>query len=134
MNNNRINQFSKKMPMELKMLVNDAPKDDLEWGLVMYLFENTKKGNIITSGKLSNFFDLDNSTLFARLNNLNGLWISQYLNVSEYGKTYYTYELTDIAADFMIKLIELLEHMLNKNDKKKYVQCYIRIRSVLVYE
>lgn len=51
----RISKYSNMMPMELIMLVNDVPKDNLEWALVMYLFENTKSGNVITLGKLSNF-------------------------------------------------------------------------------
>ena len=33
----RINKYSKMMPTELKMLVNDAPNDDIGWSIVMYL-------------------------------------------------------------------------------------------------
>ncbi len=105
----RVNKYSNMMPMELIMLVNDVPKDNLEWALVMYLFENTKNGNVITLDKLSNFFVIDNSILFNRLNKMSGLWIKQYLNNGGYGKVYYTYEITEIAADFIVKLIELVE-------------------------
>lgn len=97
------------MPMELRMLVNDAPKDDFDWGLVMYLFENTKSGNVITLGKMSSFFDIDRSVLFRRLNNMSGLWVNQYMNGGWFGKTYYTYEITEIASDFMVMLIDLLD-------------------------
>lgn len=105
----RVSKYSNMMPGELKMLVGDAPKDDLDWGLVMYLFENTKSGNIITLGKMSSFFDIDIDVLLGRLDRMKGLWVRQYLNGGEYGRTYYTYEITDIAADFIIKLVELLE-------------------------
>jgi len=104
----KVHKYSNMMPMELKMLVDGAPKDNLEWGLVMYLFENTRSGNIVTLGKISNFFDVDINILFKKLNMMDGLWIIQYLN-NGYGRTYYTYEITEIAADFIIKLIELLE-------------------------
>jgi hypothetical protein len=97
------------MPAELMMLVNSAPKTDIDWGLVMYLFENTKVGNVVTLGKMSSFFSIDRDVLSERLNRMSGLWVRHYLNVSEYGKTYGTYELTEIAADFMVKLVELLE-------------------------
>ncbi len=109
-------KYSNMMPTELRMLVNDAPKHDLEWGLVMYLFENKKSGNIITLGKMSNFFGVDSDILFEKLNDMSGLWVVQYLNISVYHKTYFTYEITEIASDFIIKLVELLESMVM--DKK----------------
>lgn len=115
----RVNKYNNMMPTELIMLVNDVPNDDLEWALVMYLFENTKSGNIITLGKIGAFFDIDRDIVFDRLNNMSGLWIRQYLNSGGYGKIYYTYEITEIAADFIVKLIELLETKVkDKNDDK----------------
>ncbi len=116
----RFYKYSNMMPKELKMLVNDAPGDDLDWGLIMYIFENSRSGNTITLGKISNFFDIEKDVLLEKLNNMSGLWIIQYLNMSEYGKTYYSYRITEIAADFMIKLVELLETMAkDKNDKEE---------------
>lgn len=105
----KLRKYGNMMPAELMMLVNSAPKTDMDWGMVMYLFENTKSGNVITLGKMSDFFNIDRSVLFERLNRMSGLWVRQYLNRSEYGKTYGTYEITEIAADFIVKLIELLE-------------------------
>lgn len=105
----KLHKYSSMMPAELMMLVNSAPRTDLDWGLIMYLFENTRGSNIITLGKMSSFFNVDRSILLERLNKMSGLWIKHYLNMSEYGKTYGTYELTEIAADFMVKLVELLE-------------------------
>ena len=113
----RICRYSDMMPTELRMLVNDAPKDDLEWGLIMYLFENTRSGNVVTLGKMSSFFDIDKDILFGRLNSMSGLWVVQYLNKSEYGNTYYSYRVTEIAADFMIKLVELLEVKMKKTEQ-----------------
>jgi hypothetical protein len=105
----KLRKYADMMPVELRMLVDDAPKDDLDWGLIMYLFENKKSGNVITLGKMSSFFDIDSGVLFEILNKMSVLWVIQYLNGGWYGRTYYTYEITDIAADFMIKLVELLE-------------------------
>jgi hypothetical protein len=113
----KLRKYSNMMPAELMMLVSSAPKTDMDWGLVMYLFENTVPGNIVTLGKMSNFFDVDRGILSERLNKMSGLWVRHYLNVSEYGKTYGTYELTEIAADFMIKLVELLEIRLKDKSK-----------------
>lgn len=105
----KLRKYGSMMPAELMMLVNSAPRTELDWGLVMYLFENTKGGNVVTLGKMSKFFDIDSSIISGRLNNMSGLWVKHYLNVSEYGKIYGTYEITEIAADFMVKLVELLE-------------------------
>lgn len=113
----KLHKYSSMMPAELMMLVNSAPKTDLDWGLIMYLFENTGAGNIITLGKMSSFFNIDKSILSERLNKMSGLWVRNYLNVSEYGRTYGTYEITEIAADFMVKLVELLEIRLKDKGK-----------------
>ena len=111
-----IDKYSNMMPIELRMFLEDSPKDDLDWGLVTYLFENTKSGNIITLGKISNFFDIDRKLLFDRLNRMSW-WIRQYLNSEEYGKMYYTYEISEMAADFIVKLIELYEKMARNKNK-----------------
>lgn len=114
----RIKEYSKEMPKELRLLVEGAPKDDLDWAIVMYLFRysgQTKEirtpplSNVITLGKISNFFQVDNDIIFEKLNNMSILWVMQYLNSEGYGKTYYTYQITDFAADFLIKLVELLK-------------------------
>ena len=105
----RINKYSKMMPTELKMLVNDAPNDDIGWSIVMYLCKYSGRGNIITLGKISNFFGIDKNIMFEKLNKMSSLWVTQYLNSEGYGKTYYTYEIAEIAVDLMIKLVQLLE-------------------------
>ena len=116
-NRGRINKYSKMMPTELKMLINDAPNGDTEWSIVMYLCRYSGRGNIITLGKISNFFGIDKTIMFEKLNKMSSLWVVQYLNSEGYDKTYYTYEITDIAVDLMIKLVELLEIPKNKKDK-----------------
>lgn len=113
----RFDQYSKMVPIELKVLVNEAPSTDLDWAIIMYLFRHSESGNIITLGKISKFFELDYNIVFERLNKLSSLWVRQYLNTEGYGKTYYTYEITDFACDFMIKLVELLEIAIK--DKKE---------------
>ena len=105
----RINKYSKMMPTELKMLVNDAPNDDIGWSIVMYLCKYSGRGNIITLGKISNFFGIYKNIMFEKLNKMSSLWVTQYLNSEGYGKTYYTYEIAEIAVDLMIKLVQLLE-------------------------
>jgi len=114
-----IDKYSSMMPTELRLFMNDSPKDDIDWGLVMYLFENTKSGNIITLGKMSNFFNIDVELLFDRLNRMSGLWVRQYLNSGGYGKTYYTFEITEIANDFIVELIKILEKMIKDKDDNK---------------
>ena len=47
--------------------------------------------------------------MFEKLNKMSSLWVTQYLNSEGYGKTYYTYEIAEIAVDLMIKLVQLLE-------------------------
>lgn len=101
-----IDKYSSMMPVELRLFMNESPKDDVDWGLIMYLFENTKSGNIITLGKISIFFDIDKELLFDRLNRMSSLWVEQYMNSGGYGKTYYTYELNEFAADFMVQFID----------------------------
>lgn len=113
----RLNEYNNMMPLELKMLLNEAPNDDIGWAIFMYLFSHGGKGNIITLGKISKFFDLDEKIIFEKLNKMSALWIRQYLNTEGYGKTYYTYEVTDISADLMVKLVELLE-IATKNKKR----------------
>ncbi len=121
----RIKEYSNEMPKELRILLAGAPKDDLDWAIIMYLFRysgQTKDiripslSNIITLGKISNFFGVDKDIIFERLNNMSILWVIQYSNSEGYGKTYYTYEITDFAADFLIKLVELLR--VKVKDKK----------------
>ena len=105
----KLDEYTKMMPIELKMLLDKAPDDDLGWALFMYLFRYSGRGNVITLGKISKFFDLDEKTTFEKLNEMSTLWVRQYLNTDGHGKIYYTYEVTDISADLMIKLVELLE-------------------------
>lgn len=50
---------------------------------------------------------------------MSGLWIRQYLNNGGYGRTYCTYEITEIAADFIVGLIGLLEIKPKCKDKDK---------------
>lgn len=113
----RFNEYNKMVPIELKMLVKEAPNTDLDWAIIMYLFRYSAKGNVITLGKISKFFELEDKVIFERLNKLSSLWVRQYLNTEGYGKTYYTYEITDIACDLMIKLVELLEIAINNGKR-----------------
>lgn len=117
----RLDTYSKMLPLELKILLNEAPNDDLSWALFMYLFRHSGNGNIITLGKMSTFFGLDKDVVFEKLNKMSALWVRQYLNSEGNGKIYYTYEITDISADLMVKLIELLEKLI-KNKKVKSVK------------
>lgn len=113
----RLDEYANMMPVELKMLLDKAPDDDLGWALFMYLLRYSGRGNVITLGKISKFFDLDEKVAFERLNEMSALWVRQYLNTDGHGKIYYTYEATDISADLMIKLVELLE-IATKNKNK----------------
>ncbi len=100
-----IDKYGSMMPTELRLFMDESPKDDIDWGLIMYLLENTRRGNIITLGKMSSFFDIDKELLFDRLNRMSGLWVRQYMNSAGYGKTYYTYEINEIATGFLVHLV-----------------------------
>lgn len=59
--NTKLDQFNKLIPNEIKMIFEDAPKDYIDWALVMYLFKHSKfqnkygvifdERNVITVGK-----------------------------------------------------------------------------------
>lgn len=108
--NKRIQEYSKEFPIELKFLIQNLPKDDIDWSLLMYLFRYTSKGNIITSEKICKFFGINKKVVEKRLNKMNWL-IRQYVNFGpyEYSKPFFTYEITEIGAVALIKFIEIFK-------------------------
>lgn len=121
-NKELIDKYSKQFPYELKCLLESMPRDDTDWALVLYLFEHTSKGNIITLGKISSYFGLEKDNTFERLNRMYWL-INQYVTY-EYGyKGVYIYQITKFGADALLKFVELLEIKILKDkviDEDKY--------------
>lgn len=101
-------RYSNMVPGDLKLIIKmlNEPKDDLDWSLVMYVFENSGRG-VITLGKVSSYFSLDQKECYRRLNRLSGFWFSQYLNKSEY-KIYYTFEMNELSADLLVDMVKFL--------------------------
>jgi len=118
-NNELIKKYSSIIPNDLKLIIKmlNEPKDDLDWALIGYIFQNSGKG-IITSGKISSYFGLDQKRCFDRLNRLSGFWFSQYLNSSGY-RTYYTYEMNRLSADLLVGIIDTLAYGFYKRDSVK---------------
>lgn len=112
----KIRTYSDIYPNELKSILRYMPKDDLDWALVMYLFRHTSKGNIITLGKISSYFGLDKYSVSERLNNM--YWLINRYMTCEYIKCIYIYEISNIGADILLKLIEILE--VRASPKKTY--------------
>jgi len=119
-NNELIKKYSDIIPNDLKLIIKmlNEPKDDLDWSLIGYIFQNTGKG-IVTLGKISSYFGLDQKECFNRLNNLAGFWFSQYLNSSGYGKVYYSYEMNRLSADLLVGMIDTLADGFYKRDSVK---------------
>lgn len=119
-NEELIKKYSNIIPNDLKFIIRwlDEPKDDLDWAMIVYIFQNTGKG-IITLGKISSFFGIDQKKCFKRLNRLVGFWFSQYLNSRGYGKTYYTYEMNRLSADLLVGMMDTLAYGFYKRDSTK---------------
>ncbi len=118
-NKTLIKKYSDIMPRDLKYMIEwlNEPKDDLDWALINYIFQNTGQG-IVTLGKVSSYFSLDQKECFERLNNLAGFWFSQYLNNSGY-KTYYSYEMNKLSADIIISMMDVLAYGSLKRQRNK---------------
>lgn len=117
-NEDLIKEYSDIIPDDLKSIIKwlNEPKDDLDWALIGYIFQNTGKG-VITLGKISTYFRLDQKKCFERLNDLAGFWFSQYINNSGYGRMYYTYKMNDLSADLLIGMMDTLAYGFYKKMK-----------------
>lgn len=104
---NNIEKYSSLFPYELKSVIEYMPKDEIDWALIMYLFRHTNKGNVITLGKISSYFQLDKEDVLNRIYRMTWL-INQCINLG-YPKTFITCELSNFGADILVKLVETLE-------------------------
>lgn len=113
-NEERIDKYSRQFPYELKCLLENMPRDDIDWALILYLFEHTSKGNIISLGKISSYFGLEKDNTFERLNRMYWL-INQYITY-EYGyKGVYIYQIGKFGVDVLLNIIDVLEIKTPKN-------------------
>ena len=113
----RIKEYSDEIPNELKMILEGAPKDDVDWVLVMYLFRYSRypygygilfeEKNVITVGKISKWFNLEPDEVYKRLNRMK-FWISVG-TVYGYYKPFNVCNITQIGIDSIMKMIEIFE-------------------------
>jgi len=114
--NTKLDQMHKLIPTEIKMIFEDAPKDYIDWALIMYLFINSKcknnnsiifeEKNIITVGKISKWFGFSSMNILQKLNRMK-LWVSVE-TVYGYHKPFYTCCITEIGIDMILKTMNML--------------------------
>lgn len=105
--NKNVNKYAGLFPNELKYLIRDMPRDDIDWSLVIYLLVHTNKNNFITLTKISSFFGYNKNVVKKRLNRM--VWlVTAYTNYG-YLKLFTTYEINKFATDALVKLIELFD-------------------------
>lgn len=113
----RIKEYSNEIPNELKMILEDAPKDDIDWALVIYLFRYSKfpfgygllfeEKNVITVGKICDWFNLEYNDVYKRLNRMK-LWVSVG-TVYGYYKPFDVCNITQIGIDSIMNMIRIFE-------------------------
>lgn len=113
----KIKESSNIIPIELKMILKNAPQDDIDWALVMYLFRNAKypyeysclfeEKNVITVRKVAKWFDLSYEETYKRLRRMT-FWVSVW-SVYGYYKPFDVCNITKIGIDTIMKMIELFE-------------------------
>lgn len=113
---NKIEEYSDYFPDPLKQIIKYAPKDNIGWALLIYLFrhkhtsfvyKNTHLGEnpalIATATKLSSYFDLDVQEIDERLNMM--IWfVNTHTLYGVYLKPVTYYSITDFGTDFLIEL------------------------------
>ncbi len=113
---NKIEKYSSEIPTELKMILEDAPRDDIDWALIIYLFRHStvhyrniifEEKNIITVGKVAAWFDLNYDDVYKRLRRM--IWWVSVSTVYGYRKPFSICSITQIAVDSIMKMIEIFE-------------------------
>lgn len=112
--NTKLDQFNKLIPNEIKMIFEDAPKDYIDWALVMYLFKHSKfqnkygvifdERNVITVGKISKWFNFDSMDILQKLNRMT-LWVSV---IYGYYKPFNVCYITRIGVDMILNTMNML--------------------------
>lgn len=107
MTNHNIEKYAKLFPNELRYVIDDMPKDDIDWALIIYLLAHSSKNNIITLGKISSYFQLDKDEVEKRLRRM--IWLVNIYSNYGYAKHFTTYQISEFAADVLMKMMETLE-------------------------
>jgi len=111
----KVIEYSKKIPFELKMVFKDAPQDDIDWALVMYLFRHSncdyidngllfEEKNVITVGKIAAYFNLEYNDVYKRLRRM--IWWVSVGTVYGYRKPFSVCNITIMGVNTIIKIIE----------------------------
>ena len=112
---NRLNKYSNFIPSEIKNLIIDAPKDDIDWALIIYLYGNSTEHygysafykeprNVITVGKVAKYFDLDYNDVYKRLNRM--VWWVSLGTVYGYYKPVSVCDMTIMGIKAIDKLMQ----------------------------
>lgn len=117
MMNNKVKKYNDEMIVEQKAIFKTSPKDDIDWALIMYLFEHSipthqygclfEETNVITVGKISKYFDLDYDDVYERLRRM--LWWVHLETVYGYYKPFSVCSITIIGVKTIMKTLEVFE-------------------------
>lgn len=114
--NDRIKEYNKKWILDQqKCIFEDAPKDDIDWALVLYLFRHSKpeygpiykEKNVITIGKISTYFDLAYDDVEKRLRRM--IWWVNVWCVHCYINSINTCNISEFGRLAIIKTLEIFE-------------------------
>ncbi len=109
-----ISEYNNEIPSEIKFLFHTAPKDDIDWALVMYLFKHSNEHysnfifdekNIITVGKVASWFSLNYDDVYNRLHRM--LWWVSIGTVYGYHKPVRVCNITRMGIDSIFKIMEI---------------------------
>lgn len=125
-NMERVEKYSKMIPDELNEIIETAPKDDIDWALIIYLFEYSNPDFWLvlschnadcccTVGKVSNYFNISYNEVYERLERMS--WWVSLQRVYGYYKVFNSCSITDIGIDTLIALTDVF--VLNDKQREK---------------
>lgn len=113
--NNKVKEYNDKIFAEQRTIFENSPKDDIDWALILYLFEHStpqhgslfEEKNVITVGKVSKYFDLNYDDVHKRLRRML-LWVNLE-TVYGYYKPFRVCSITAIGVKTIMKTLEVFE-------------------------
>ena len=111
----KVTEYSNEIPMELKKIFRTAPRDNVDWALIMYLFRHTnpqygclfEEKNIVTVGKVAKYFNWEYDDVYKRLKRM--LWWVNVNTVYGYYKPFNICTITSMGIKAVMKGIEIFE-------------------------
>ena len=110
---NKVEEYSEKIPLELRSIFKTTPQDDIDWALVTYLLKYSdphcdiifEEKNIVTIKKVAKWFNLEYKDVYKRLNKM--LWWVSIGTVYGYPKPFTVCNITQIGSDLIMKMLDL---------------------------